>query len=144
MAKYYIKKHLKTLGDYPSGEGIHFSQRAFHMGERFATCAGFLLYEAVQGDRPGLQGAKCVYGYGHVVAGPKVAHEVRVVDGREYPFVVPIVIEKSLQDRTLGIPLTILRDQFGIQMRPTLGGLVEISEDVFKRMQEHIDELTLM
>lgn len=141
MAKYYIKKHYRTEGDYPGPEGIHFTRRAVGAAEKFASCEGFLLYEAGQKNGKGPVGAKCVYGYGYVTAGLLAAEEPRFVDGKEYPLVVAVAVVKRLADRTRGIPLWLLREEFGIQMRPTLGGILPIEDDVFMSLKERLDYL---
>ncbi|MDW7649719.1 MAG: hypothetical protein SCK29_01090 [Bacillota bacterium] len=141
MGRYYIKKHYKTVGEYPAAEGIHFTRRAAGVARRFAECDGFLLYEAGQRDNKGPVGAKCVYGWGVAVDGPLEAVEPRVANGKEYPLVVPVKVEKRLADKTRGIPLMLLREEFGIQMRPTLGGVLEIPERVYLALKERIDSL---
>ena len=142
MGLYFIKKHYKTAGEeYPAAEGIHFTQRAAGMAARFATCDGFLLYEAGQRDSQSPVGAKCLYGYGVVVKGPVEVDPPRVANGKEYPLVVQVEVIKTLADKTRGIPLVILREAFGIQMRPTLGGILPLGEREFLYLQERIDAL---
>lgn len=139
MGRYYIKKHYKTPAEYPGPEGIHFTARAYQTAVRFADCQGFLLYEAGSAAKTGLAGAKCVYGYGYVEEGPLEAAEIRVAGGKEYPYVVRVRVEKALQDKRRGIPLVFLREQYGVHMRPTLGGLIEVSEKAFLEMKEQLD-----
>ncbi|MCW3490179.1 hypothetical protein [Dethiobacter alkaliphilus] len=141
MGRYYIKKHYRTEEEYPGPEGIHFTRRAAGVAGRFAECDGFLLYEAGQRDGKGPEGAKCVYGYGVVAGEPVEVEPPRVANGKEYPLVVPVEIKKRLADRGQGIPLVILKEEFGIQMRPTLGGVMEISREVFAELQGRIDLL---
>jgi hypothetical protein len=136
---YYIKKHFKTLTPYPGPEGIHFSEKALSIAHKFAASDGFLLYETGQSNQPGLQGAQCVYGYGRVVSEPILTSNPRIVDGREYPYVVKVVVEKRLTDRSNGIPARVLREQYGINMMPTRGGLVRVTDEVFGELKTIIN-----
>jgi hypothetical protein len=141
MVRYYIKKHYKTPEEYPGDEGIHFTRRAYSVAERFAACDGFLLYEAGGRERTGLAGSKCVYGYGTVLEGPMEAGEIRVVGDKEYPYVVRVCVEKRLHDKTRGIPLRLMRELYGVQIRPTLGGTLEVSGEAFREMKAQLDRL---
>jgi hypothetical protein len=136
---YYIKKHFKTLTPYPGPEGIHFSEKSLSIAHKFAASDGFLLYETGQSDQLGLQGAQCVYGYGYVVSEPIITPNPRIVDGREYPYVVKVVVEKRLTDRSKGIPARVLREQYGINMMPTRGGVVSVSEEIFREFKTLIN-----
>ena len=141
MGAYFIKKHYNTGEDYPGPQGIHFTRRARKAAEAFAAGQGFLLYEAGSSQKTGLAGAKAVYGYGHVESGPLELWEPRWAGGKEYTSVVKVRVEKALKDRKRGIPLTFLRDQYGVQMRPSLGGTVEVTEKAFRELKEHLDTL---
>jgi len=139
MGKYYIKKHYNTGEEYPGPEGVHFTARACRAAEKFAACRGFLLYEAGSAGKTGLAGSKRVYGYGHILAGPLKLEEARVVRGKEYLYLVQVEVEITLKNKMRGIPLVVLREQYGVSLRPSLGGIEEISEAAFREMKGQLD-----
>ncbi|SCY79345.1 hypothetical protein [Alkaliphilus peptidifermentans] len=136
MSSYYIKKHFKTSEDYPREEGIHFSERAFSRAEKLAKSHGFLLYEAGESDTKGLKGAKAIYGYGKPVGEPYLVSEPRKANGKLYPYAVEVIVEFELPNRFHGVDLEVLREKYGIEMRPVLGGLIEIPKEVFEEIKQ--------
>ncbi len=139
LSSYYIKKHFKTSVSYPGKEGIHFSEKAFSKAKKLAASNGFLLYEAGQSDEKGIEGAKTIYGYGKAVGEPYLVAIPREANGKLYPYAVNVVLEYELPDRSKGVPLEVLRE-YGIEMRPVLGGLIEISKEVFEEIKKLINK----
>jgi hypothetical protein len=139
MGNYYIKKHYNTGGEYPGPEGVHFTARASRAAEKFAACRGFLLYEAGSAEKTGLPGSKRVYGYGHILAGPEKLAVPREVRGKEYHYLVRVRVERTLKNKLRGVPLVVLREQYGVSLRPSLGGIEEISEAAFGEIKRQLD-----
>ena len=139
--QYYIKYIWGPRGQsYPDNNIVHFAEGSEKQCERFRNCAGFLLYETYGYEK--LKGARAIYAWGVIDSDQGNLNIKRDIGagGKRWLYGVRVIFKKRINPKD-GISSKEIKKLTDIRIIQRRGGLLQISENQFKKLREMLETL---